>query len=109
VRSVLVLAPQDEPANFEGRLFRLLRLAAVFGRRCLYDNIWSKVTPRYTGFRSCFSDLHTRTTVARFPLRQLGFLVLHPFCNSGNAKIRQCYLGTVSFFRFRSCPRNSTP
>jgi len=53
VQSVLALAPHDELASFERRLFRLLSLAAVFDRCSLYDNVQSRVTPRYTGFGSC--------------------------------------------------------
>jgi len=55
VRSVLALAPHDELASFERRLFRLLSLAAVFDRCSLYGNVRSRVTPRYTGFGSCFN------------------------------------------------------
>ena len=56
VRSVDVCAPHVEPASLLMMLFLVRTFAAVFMRWSWYVSDRSRVTPRYTGFVSHFSD-----------------------------------------------------
>ena len=49
-RKVPQMAPHQVPASFAIRLFLLSILAALRDRCSLYERVWSKETPRYTGY-----------------------------------------------------------
>ena len=60
VRRVLKSAPQSVPASFLIRLTRERVLAVTFCRCWLKVKLLSRVTPRYTGWSSCFRGLPFR-------------------------------------------------
>ena len=103
MRNVSALAPQLDPANLDRRLFLLFTLSAVFCRCCLYDKVRSKVTPRYTGKKSCLSGCPSIKTanwreakaLCRPRWKTLVTVFVMLGLNASNDSIQTCELGLL--------------
>jgi len=51
---LLALAPHQVPASFAITLYLVFSFAALHDTCSVYERVRSKVTPRYTGYGSCF-------------------------------------------------------